>query len=293
MDPKIEKRLKAMGAMAASGQLGGKAEAAARAWADVPTGGPALIKSVTDLYNDLRVQSSEELTNLVDLLVKLIIVVYREAKRVDPVIAAGIPNSLLKDFPGAPRSCLYSKWESLSSASIAFGAAPKTDRTVVFQLATTLVVAANEFLGGLVGFLLAGWRCASGKSVKPGLFKQSNGAKFKELSQLTGGEDGALYIFFGLASSRFRNAIAHGDVWLNSAENKVEYSDDDGEYEMSLNDFGAHIIGSSWLGRAYLAAIGAIAILEEGSVLELMQLPQHLVTLFHFNPDAAPENPMV
>lgn len=282
----MEMRMKALGAMAASGQLGARTAEAAREYEAVPAGVPTCLKVVTDLYRDLADPASGEVSSLVDRLLQVIVMVYREAKKADPEVAKAIANALIMDYPGAPGSCLFPKWDTLSKAAIAFDATKMTTAVEAWQQCKTIVEAANEFMSGLLGYLLAGWRCAQGKPVNPNLFKQAYGNKVNELAGLTGGDNGPFYLFLRLAQVPLRNAIAHGDAWVNSDENKIMYANAGVDYEMPLEEFGAYTLAGSWLGRAYLGAIATIVVLEDGNPYQALQLPHHLVKLFHHKPEA-------
>ena len=110
-------------------------------------------------------------------------------------------------------------------------------------------------------------------------------ARVDQLSSLTGGEDGAFYLVIRLARPKIRNAIAHGDIWLDSEAAKVRYSTggaDRKEHEIDLMEFGALAMSGSHLPHSYLAAIGTIAVMEDGSELAKAFLPQHLVRVFDF-----------
>jgi hypothetical protein len=102
-----------------------------------------------------------------------------------------------------------------------------------------------------------------------------------ELATLSNGEDGIFYAFIRLSQYPLRNAIAHGDIWLNSDESKVEYMNAGESFEMGLEEFVLHSFAGSWLGRAYMGAIAAILVFETGNVLEIMQLPHHLSSVFY------------
>ena len=241
------------------------------------------LKLVKDFYGIPRkTEEDQMIANLSDLFCQLIIIVYREAKKQDKQIALAFANSFIKDFPNVQGSCLYPQWEALAKASFAFkSSAPNS--LMVWQQSLKLVQAYNEFLNALLGYFLIAWRCALGKSYSTNVLNNTFGSKLNEFSQLTGGDDSAFYLIFRLANPNLRNAIAHENIWLDSETDIVKYSAGKGPkvtHEMSLIDFMGLATVGSHLGQAYIVAIAAIIILEDGSRLDIMQLPKHLIKVF-------------
>lgn len=281
MDNSVKSRLAELGRLSLEGMFGDAVQAAAQDYSATPLGTAIFIKVVHDFYQVRATDEDGQIAQVAELFCRLLIVVYRDARKRDGAVADAFVNAFLKDYPGVQGSCLFSKWEALGRASLAFKAASRTNPVLAWEQAKGLVQAYNEFLNGLLGFLIIGWRCALGRPISPQVLGNPYGAKRNEFSQLTGGEDGAFYLICRLARPDLRNAIAHGSIWLETAAAKVKYTDRDRIHEMELIDLiGLAAVGSH-LAQAYLVALAAIVLLVEGSSADVAQLPQHLVQLFN------------
>lgn len=283
MDEELKRRLTQIGRMSASGKLGEDIQTSAQEYQLTPDGMPVFLKIIDDFYQRKETDGDKQIQQIADLFSQLIIVVYRDSKQKDAKVAKSIVNSFIKDFPDVEGSCLFSRWDSLAKAALAFKAVSKTNPLLVWQQAKDVVLAYNEFLNVLLGFLIVGWRCALGKRYSTNVFNNAYGSKLNEFSQLTGGEDGAFYLICRLGKPHLRNAIAHGSVWLDTDEDKVKFEDGretKTSYEMDLVEFvGLAAIGSH-LPQAYLAATASIVVLEEGNAAEIAQIPTHLTKMF-------------
>ena len=106
----------------------------------------------------------------------------------------------------------------------------------------------------------------------------------RNVSNLTGGEDRAFYIFSRLARPRIRNAIAHESIWLDSEAVKVCFIEGRGnnkiESEMDFTEFVALAGIGSHFPHAYLAAIAVIAVMEDGTDFAKSLLPIQLAQVF-------------
>lgn len=216
---------------------------------------------------------------------QLLIVSYREAKRINPSVATSLLDSFVNDYPGVQHSCLLPKWTSLANASLAFREVASTEnKLLIWQQSCTLFSAYNEFLNGLLAYLIVLWRTAKGKTINTAVFSVPYANKINQFSNLTGGDDGAFYLVFRLAQPKLRNAVAHGTMWPDLDAGKVRYIDvkPPVENEISLIDFTGLCSVGSHLAQPYLAALALIAIMENGVESAKSLLPQDLVTLFDF-----------
>lgn len=271
--------------MAESGMFGNEIRASQDEYDSLPKGIAVFIKTIIDY----RQQTLEhvEFADIRELFLKLIIVVYREAKRIDADIALSITSSFVDDYPGVQESCLLPKWCSLTNACLAFREVAKTEnKLLVWQQACQQFQAYNEFLNGLLAYLIILWRTAKSRTINTSVFSVAYANKINQFKDLTGGDDGAFYLIFRLAQPKLRNAIAHGTIWLDSSANKVRYIDGNPstEYEIELVDFMALCSVGSHLAQPYLAALALIVVMEKGTEQARLLLPQDLVDLFNFVP---------
>jgi hypothetical protein len=219
------------------------------------------------------------------LLCQLILVAYRDAKKRDPEVARDFAYAFIQDFPGAAGSALLPRWSSLGDAALAFRAVANSgDVVLVWQQSSRLVLAVNEFLDGLIGFLLLAQRCAQGKTLNPSVLGNAYGSKINEFARLTGGDDGIFYLLLRIADSDLRNGLAHGSAWLDSDGAKVRYvtgQQQKTEHEMDLVQFMCTATLGSHLGAAYVVALAAIAVFEDGQPASRNRLPAPLVRLLN------------
>lgn len=285
MDAELQRRIAQLIDKAHCGDFGETVQRDAAARAQGPLGGMATcLRAVRDFYDNPARTEEPAVARMTDQFCQLFIVVYREAKRVDASVATALLHSFIYDYSGVPGSCLYPQVEALLVAAHAWKAA-RGSPLLAWQQSVKLVQAYNEFLNALLGYYLVAWRCGLGKRFSTNVFRNAYGAKLKEFSELTHGDDGPFYLIFRLVNVPLRNAIAHEDVWLDTDTSKVRYVDGKEQrvpYELDLMQFLSSAMVGSYLGPTYLAAIAALLVLEEGSAAEVAHLPAHLIKTFRF-----------
>ena len=277
--------LKQFADMAADGQFGNSIKKAQKEYDQLPAGIAILLKFVLDFWEEIF-NKNDELAQIRNLTCQLLIIAYREAKKRDAEIAQSLVNSFTTDYPDVPESTLLPRWCSLAQASLAMReVAQSKNRLMVWQQACKQFQAYNEFLNGLLAYLIILWRTKEGRPVRANVFDTPYANKLDQFSSLTGGEDGAFYLFCRLARPKIRNAIAHETIWLDADENKVRYEEGRHprtEHEMDLIEFMGLAAAGSHLAQSYLAAIAVIAIMEEEYELGKKVLPPQLVKVFEF-----------
>ena len=277
--------LKQMAEMAEEGKLGQSIKATREEYAQLPVGIATMLKCVRDAYEE-KPGITEEMRQTRDMFCQLIIVAYRDAAHVNQEVALALAHSFISDYPGVAESCLAPQACSLVQAGLALRElTDSTNRLLVWQQMSHLVLAYNEFLNALLGFMIPCIRCSHGKPPDANVFSAPYRSKIEQLNSLTGGEAGAFYLITRLARPTIRNAIAHRTIWLDAEAAKVRFTDgrkDRKECEIDLVEFGMLGLLGSHLGEPYLAAIGTIAVMEDGTELAKALLPQHLVRVFSF-----------
>ncbi|MCK4394688.1 hypothetical protein KAX17_17440 [Candidatus Bipolaricaulota bacterium] len=271
--------------MAEEGKFGESIKAVRKEYEQLPVGIATLLKCVTDAYADKH-GINKEILQLRDLFCQLLVATYRDAARREPDVALALVHSLIRDYPGVPESCLAPQFCALMQAALSFRElAYSKNRLLVWQQMSRLVLAYNEFLNALLGYLIPCIRCSRGKEPNAKIFSMPYSARVKELNALTGGENGPFYLITRLARPKIRNAIAHGTIWLDSKAAMVRYPDGPRKRksEIDLLKFGALALSGSHLAEPYLAAAGTIAVMEDGSELARQFLPAHLVRVFNFS----------
>lgn len=271
--------------MAEEGKLGQSIKAVREEYEQLPVGISTLLKCVVDAYQK-GPNVDEEIFRLRDLFCQLIMVTYRDAACRNQEVALALVHSLIKDYPAVQGSCLAPQFCSLVQAALGFRElADSNNRLVIWQQMSRVVLAYNEFLNALLGFLIPCIKCSQGQQPDPAVFSMDYAVKVDQLDSLTGGEDGPFYLITRLASPKVRNAIAHSTIWLDSDAAKVRYTVGKRrkqEHKMELIEFSALALSGSYLSQSYLAAVGAIAVMEEGSDLAKAFLPPHLVRVLNF-----------
>lgn len=251
----------------------------------LPKGNATFLKVIFDYYQgNLEHPQFEEIRHI---FFQILIVIYREALRKDSQVAHYLLDSFISGYPNLPNTGLVSKYCSLSHASIAYREVVKSEsKLLIWQQSCRQLQAYNEFLNGLLSYLIILWRTAKNKSIKTTVFSAAYANKINQFKSLTGGENSPFYLILRLAQPKLRNAIAHETIWLDSQANKVRYTDgkQPQEFEIDLVDFMALASTGSHLLQPYLAAISSIVIMENASEQERALLPDSLIKLFDFVP---------
>lgn len=275
--------LEQLAQMAAEGKFGDQIKESENEYARLPKGIAVMLKVTADFCEETS-KHATEIAQFRSLVCQLLIVAYREARRKDPGGASPFLHSLIEDYPGVPESALLPRWGTLAQASLALRElADSQNRLMVWQQASTQFQAYNEFLNGLLSYLIVLWRISLGKPVDTRVFDSSYANKIRQLELLTDGEDGPFYVFVRIARPRIRNAIAHGTIWLDSDAAKVRFTDNRAkiESEMDLTEFMALAGIGSHLAHSYLAAIAVIATMEFGTEFAQSLIPPQFVRLFN------------
>lgn len=273
--------LKQIGKLADDGLFGDSVKEARQEYKNLPSAVAIMIRVANDFVKETA-EADEEYARIRDLACQLLIVAYREANKVDPTVAATLVNSFVQDYPGAPKSCLLPRWTALLQASQAARALiPVENKILAWQMTCKHFQAYNEFFDGLLGYLLNLWRAAKNKRTSPGVFDMAYGAKVNAFSDLTGGEDGAFYLFCRMAQPVVRNAIAHEAIWFDDENSVVRYEAGRPKVtgEMDVVEFVGLAHAGSHIGAAYLGAVGLIAAVDVGGDAVKPFLSERLVRL--------------
>ncbi|MCW5200734.1 hypothetical protein VU07_02825 [Desulfobulbus sp. F4] len=275
--------LKQFSRIAEDGLLGEEIAASRLEYEKFPSGIPVMLKLVSDFLESSS-STDQELSKMRNLMCQLLIVAYREARRKNPEIAEHFLNSFTQDYPNVPESCLLPKWIGLANACVAFRETLKIKNCLlVWQQTIKQFQAYNEFLNGLLGYLIILWRTHLDKDVNPNVLNANYGSKKKQLGELTGGENGAFYFFLRIAQPEIRNAIAHESIWLDSDTGTVHYNhgnQDKIESKIPFINFMAYAGCGSHIPQTYLAALSVIFVMEFGSDLAKSLLPEAYRNVF-------------
>lgn len=288
MDASRKRLLEHIADLAAAGELGESFRKNRTKYEALPPGIAVFLTCVAD-YSVQNRSQDEETRSFRDLVCKLLIVAYREGRRINPGGAEPFLSSLISDYPGAPESALLTRWSSLAQACLASKElSGSSNRTLVWQQMDKVFLSYNEFLDGLLGYLIVLQRLAAGRPVNPRVFDCAYGDKVNQFNSLTGGENGAFYVLTRIARPAMRNASAHGRLWLDPKCSDVRYvdgRDNKAEKSISLDEFAALVHLGSHLLMPYLAAIGTLVALEFGVDEVRALLPTTLVDLWEFGVD--------
>lgn len=280
MRPSYQALLSRIETLSREGHLGAEVQ---ESWEQYSTLPGDMARSVAFVHDYFEMAIEEELRVLRSLLCQLILVAYRDAKKRNAGVAEDFALAFIRDYPGSEGSALLPRWSSLTEASLAFKkVASSGDVPLLWQQSSRLVLAVNEFLDGLLGFLILAWRCALGKPANPNVLGNAYGSKIDEFARLTDGDDGVFRPFLRIANADLRNGLAHGSAWLDSDRSKVRYTtgrQQKTEYEMDLVEFMLIATLGSHLGSAYIAALSTISVFESGMRGAADLLPSQLIEL--------------
>jgi hypothetical protein len=275
----IRKQLENMFQQTQAGFFGAEAQKHAQRYANLSNDFEVFYTVLQDFYVPVD-NDNATLFETIDLIAQLLMIVYRETKIKNPSFAAGYLHSLIMDFPGTNGTALASKWQHAASASINF-------RSLLNKQPDGLSIW-NAFLAGLLGYLIIGWQIVKGKSFSLKTFNNTYGNKVEVFSQLTDGDNGVFYIIHRIANPPLRNAIAHGDAYLNQSKGEIVYSDgkDDKrkQFTIAFIDFMTLVTVGSHVPRAYFAAIAAIIVYECDGTRAKKKLPAHIYRLLNSPP---------
>lgn len=266
---------------ATEGIFGDETLASSKDYEGIPLDISRLTKFIQELSLEISSGNPEE-TQGVFIFWQLIVVVYRESKKVDTDVAKAFVNSFIEDYPGMPNTALSLRWNSLAHAIFAFkSVANSNDPLLIWQQSSRLFLDYSEFLNGLLGFLTIGWKCVLKKKFKPNVFNAFYAVKAKQFEELTNEDDGVFSLFNRIIRPKLRNGIAHGNAWLDRENSKIRYTDGktEDEYNIDLNEFMVLCMLGSQLAKSYIAAMATIVIWEEGTQDQKLSLPQHFIEL--------------
>lgn len=287
MDLELQRRMQQLFQMSKDGLFGDAARQNAEAFEQTRgTNMDVLVTIANDFDNDRSRKSAEELANLTDLFCQLFIIVYREVKKADQAVADGFLNAFHRDYPGTTGTAVYPQCEALLQAAFGLKMSAR-DPLQLWQHSLRVFETYNEFINALLGFYIVAWRTVLGKRINVNVFHNTYGSKLHEFSELTNGNDGIFYLFFRLAHVPIRNAIAHGNIWLDRDTNKVRYAEAKGApttEEMDCAEFMLRGTIGSHLPLAYMAAAAVVGVMEAGTVKDIAKLPPRLVTAYRFKP---------
>lgn len=204
--------LKQFADMAADGQFGDSIIKTQKEYAQLQPSSAILQKVALDFWEEIF-RKNDEQSQMRSIVCQLLIVAYREAKKRNPEVARSLVNSFTTDYPGVPESTLFPRWCSLVQASLAMREVSQSKkRLLIWQQALKQFQAYNEFLNGLLAYLIILWQTKEGRPIRINIFDAPYGNKLDQFSALTNGENGAFYVFCRLARPKIRNAIAHETI---------------------------------------------------------------------------------
>jgi len=281
-----ESLLKQFLEIAKGGKFGGKIKEKSEEIDKIESGIELLLWHVANFYKEMDETDDENIKKAQSIIYQIIIVAYREANRNNPEVATALVNSFTSDYPNVPNTCLLPKWHSLASASLAFKEVHDLNPLVSWEANKQLFQAYNEFLNGLLGYLLLCWRTGQGRDINTDVLTQNYAQTLTQFKDISAGEDGIFYIIFRIAKPRIRNACAHGDIWLDADKGVVRYNDhiEEEEKEVSIEEFLIWNLMGSIISNSYLSALATIAILEEGNEGLKKLIPKRIIELFNFVP---------
>ncbi len=249
------------------GIFGEAALLSAKDYEGLPLDITRLIKFIHELSVEISSNNSE-INFAVHYFWQLLVAVYKDCKKIDVEIANAFVNSFIEDYPNMPNTALALRWNSLAQSAFAFkSVAFSGDPLLVWQQTSRLFLDYNEFMDGLLGYLIISLRCALEKKINPNILRSPYAVKAKQFEELTNGENGVFYLFHRIIRPKLRNGIAHGNAWLDRENKKVRYTDGrtESEHEIDLSEFGVLALLGSHIAKSYMAALATIVIWEDGT----------------------------
>jgi len=281
--PDIKRHLDQFVKMGAEGLLGDEVKRAYSSQEVSADGLSRCAQFVASMYQD-ESSRGQFAPGAGDLFCQGLLALYRDAKATDTRVAYGLAASPFEDYPGTESTCLFPRWVALAEATFAAKKVSfSEDFLLVTQQNTRLVLAFNEFVNGLLGFLIMAQRCALGKQVDTRVFAGTYGSRLHEFEQLTGGDNGAFYLLFRIADPKLRNAIAHEKIWFDRDKAEVRYrgsARSDTLSRMDTAEFLTRAAMGCSLGQGYVAATATVVVMESGNPPHISTLPSHLTRVY-------------
>jgi len=109
VDADIQQRLQQINRFAKNGVFGEKVQASTRIYDALQPGLPVVLDFISDFYSPRKREEDKHIASMMDMVVQLILVVYRDVKKHDESVALALANSFLSDFPNVPGSCLLTR----------------------------------------------------------------------------------------------------------------------------------------------------------------------------------------
>jgi hypothetical protein len=274
------RRLKEMAQMTLDGLYGEEAMKGTREIGDDPTGLRAAQWFLGDFKSS---EDTEEIFQFKSILWQTFLYTFKETKKKNPSIADSFVLSLINDFPQYPNSNLLPRWESYIQASIAFRQVAKSNNFLqIWNLGKSHFLLYNEFIDGLLGFLIICWQQIMSKQIKPGIFKANYGTKIDNFNQLTDGENEIFSVLTRISRPKIRNAIAHGKISIFREEGVIRYLEKNSSCEQKIDtsEFFLLCYMGSHLGQSYVAFLLSVIVLESGIAKEIDKLPTQIIELF-------------
>jgi hypothetical protein len=257
-------------------------------YAQLSKGIDIFIEIVKD-YDEKTKTDHQIFVSVYSQIFESIIVAYIEARSISPEEAKLFLLSFMSDYPGVPESSLLTRWSSFAETSLlAKEVSTSNSPLLIWQQYKKLFQAYNEFLNGLLSYLIILKQTAKGKKVKLEIFEAGYSQKIDQFKALNKEGDDCFNVFTEIAFPKIRNAIAHETISMDAGKKIVYYVDGKGQkrtrHEMEIAEFMKYAAIGSYILFTYLAAISLIAVMEEGSESDKSLLPSQLVHLFNYVP---------
>ena len=140
----------------------------------------------------------------------------------------------------------------------------------------------NEFLNGLLGYLILCWQIINSKPLNTNLVQSNYGVKVQHFKKLTNSEDGIFYLYHRISRPDLRNAIAHSSIWLDDETSEIYYAEGKGKRKKTINvtDFFSLSFFGSYIAGAYTIALSSVIVWMSGNKKYQLQLPKDIIKFF-------------
>jgi len=233
---------------------------------------------IQDFYDEL--EKEPEISSLVLNISTYLIIVYRDLKHVDKVMALQFLNSFIEDYPNKKGSSLLVSYNALVESALASKKEiVNGNPMVIFGNSKLVIQHYNEFIGSIFSWIIIAVQRIQNKEINLNFFDIAYSKKVEKFNQLT---MGLFTEFSNTAQPELRNAISHNDIMLLNDENKIIYDMKNKRTEpkeITIEKFMALAMIGSWFPMCYLASIAVCLINEEGSVDDILKLPKEYRSL--------------
>ena len=246
---------------------------------------PSTISYLIDLINDLYIspEKDKELYQIGKSINEYLLILYRDTKVKNKEFAKALFESLFSDFPNTNNTNLFDRYRTLIESSVAFKSSISIDdRLILWNVAIKLFEAYNEFLNGLLGYIII---CAVSVLENKCSIEFLNNSYQSKIDKFNSLKLNYLFpVISNIAKPEIRNAISHSRIQLIKDNGVIDYTIKKEKIfinkTIDLSEFIGMVSAGTYLPIGYITAISSIYVIEYGNITDICLLPEEIKSIF-------------